>query len=217
LIDGPPVWHLAAWCYPIGETSPSSILREPEIERYRRAEGSFSGQFHVGTGVIAMIAFHCPKCRTLVQRHEQEVGTKILCPSCGQRLQVPQPRPSDQTLMGELAIDPANKTALGELAPQPAAKEPRAASPIPARTPGITFRFACPYCQAGIGASVNHAGKRGTCPRCKSPMDIPMPGRAIMDEPLVVKDVKVDPPIEVCPTPVVPSSPLKNGLKGMIC
>ncbi|MBL8792740.1 MAG: paraquat-inducible protein A, partial [Planctomycetia bacterium] len=39
-----------------------------------------------------MIAFTCPKCQHQLTRHDNEAGSKIPCPACGQRLQVPQRR-----------------------------------------------------------------------------------------------------------------------------
>jgi len=48
-----------------------------------------------------MIAFACPRCKTRIGRHNSEALTKIACPGCGQRLQVPQV-PNDH---GELLPD----------------------------------------------------------------------------------------------------------------
>jgi Zn finger protein HypA/HybF involved in hydrogenase expression len=165
-----------------------------------------------------MIAFHCPKCRTSLRRQDQEAGSKIPCPSCGQRLQVPQPPPSDHTVMGELSLDAANQTLLGDLAPQPSPRnfpQPRPVLPAPVRTPTASFQFACPYCQTVITANANNVGKRVACPRCKSPMDIllpggplanvPLPVAAFAEQRLAVIEIEDEPPIEVHPAPVAPS------------
>lgn len=65
-----------------------------------------------------MIAFSCPRCNHGVTRHESEAGSKVACPSCGQRLQVPQ-SPHDKTLLGQLGDDPRNKTLIGDITTPP--------------------------------------------------------------------------------------------------
>lgn len=38
-----------------------------------------------------MVTFACPACRNALTAPDQAVGSKVQCPSCGQRLQVPPP------------------------------------------------------------------------------------------------------------------------------
>jgi S1-C subfamily serine protease len=70
-----------------------------------------------------MIRFSCPACKKLLQAGLQHSGTKMACPGCGQRLQVPAP-PQNKTVLGELAPD--NGPAAGAFAP---------GSPSPAASP----------------------------------------------------------------------------------
>lgn len=103
-----------------------------------------------------MIAFNCPKCRTVVRRQHHESGTKVPCPSCGQRLQVPQVQePESPTIMGELVF--------------PASSVPKVPSSA------ATVRCTCPHCQAVIKAPAKTAGIRAPCPRCKLLVEIPVP------------------------------------------
>ena len=46
-----------------------------------------------------MIRFACPACKNILQALEEHIGTKLSCPKCGRRLQVPPP-PRDKTLLG---------------------------------------------------------------------------------------------------------------------
>lgn len=79
-----------------------------------------------------MIEFKCPRCQNTLQCHGQKAGSKLPCPSCGQRLQVPTPPPQlDQTIMGELGG--ANVTLMGEAPSNPASdivRRPSVASPV---------------------------------------------------------------------------------------
>ena len=38
-----------------------------------------------------MIRFQCPACNIILQGSDTQAGTKIPCPKCGQRLQIPRP------------------------------------------------------------------------------------------------------------------------------
>lgn len=50
-----------------------------------------------------MIRFYCPGCQAQLQAQNDQVGTKVQCGGCGQRLQVP-PDPRNRTVLG--SIDP---------------------------------------------------------------------------------------------------------------
>src|SRR5262245_14592042 len=68
-----------------------------------------------------MISFRCPRCQCQLTRADNESGCETSCPSCGQRLQIPQVSKSkDQTLLGEVQGPGDNRTLMGELAVQPA-------------------------------------------------------------------------------------------------
>ncbi|MBY0526975.1 MAG: GYF domain-containing protein [Gemmataceae bacterium] len=45
-----------------------------------------------------MLRFTCPRCKMVMSRSDDEVGHKISCPGCGQRVPIPLP-PTDQTLL----------------------------------------------------------------------------------------------------------------------
>ncbi|MBL8794286.1 MAG: hypothetical protein JNM56_10295 [Planctomycetia bacterium] len=71
-----------------------------------------------------MIAFLCPTCHTALNRDDREAGTKIACPSCGQRLLIPDlpppptpPQPVPKTVLGLLQPAANNRTVLGVLRP----------------------------------------------------------------------------------------------------
>lgn len=131
-----------------------------------------------------MIAFTCPACKSAVQRHDQEVGTKVSCPSCGQRLQVPKPSQDSPTLMG---------------VPLP---EPLAAPKTASDHPAKIIRCVCPQCQAVIKAPAKAAGARSSCPRCGAPMEIPTPRAELVEDVLPVS-VTASPPMPVGPSPEV--------------
>jgi hypothetical protein len=71
-----------------------------------------------------MIASTCPSCQFAITRADKEAGLKIECPSCGQRLKIPQPPPppKDRTVLGQIQSPTATQTVLGQLTTQPAAE-----------------------------------------------------------------------------------------------
>ncbi|HKB39285.1 MAG TPA: trypsin-like peptidase domain-containing protein, partial [Gemmataceae bacterium] len=84
-----------------------------------------------------MIRFSCPSCKTVLSVTAEQAGTKLGCPCCGQRLQVPQPP----------APRPQDKTVLGALLPENVPTAPRpAASPAPTAPPQVQSWF---YMQSG--------------------------------------------------------------------
>lgn len=66
-----------------------------------------------------MISYSCPKCKTFLTAIDGDAGSKVQCPKCGQRLQIPRP-PA-----------PVNKTVLGTLEPNPAPVARHAPPPPP--------------------------------------------------------------------------------------
>ncbi|MBL8794607.1 MAG: hypothetical protein JNM56_11940 [Planctomycetia bacterium] len=130
-----------------------------------------------------MIAFSCPRCQHALTRHESEGGSKIACPGCGQRLQVPQPPRVDKTVLGQLSNDAGNKTVIGELLPAPLLSTPRsvAANPAPVPDPFVSstaLRCVCPGCQALMSVNPRRAGSLADCPRCKTTFEVPVPRQA---------------------------------------
>jgi hypothetical protein len=68
-----------------------------------------------------MISFTCPACKFALTRADNEAGQKVSCPSCNQRLKIPQPPapPKDKTMLGQIQSPTAAQTILGQLTPQP--------------------------------------------------------------------------------------------------
>src|SRR5436190_6193084 len=91
-----------------------------------------------------MIRFNCPRCSTTLEAPDHGAGSKIECPKCQQRLQIPLP--------------PPNKTILAPLAsPQ------RPASPI---VPPAPLAVVCPHCRGTISITPDLIGKNVGCPLC---------------------------------------------------
>lgn len=89
-----------------------------------------------------MISFRCPRCQCQLTRADNEGGWKTSCPSCGQRLQIPQVSKSkDQTLLGELQGPGESRTMMGELSVQPAPSALPAAIPVSAPSPADPWSF----------------------------------------------------------------------------
>ena len=109
-----------------------------------------------------MIRFFCPRCKSVLEQPDNAGGTKVACPQCGQRLQVPFP--------------PANKTILGDLvasgmAPQ---SEP---FPADARIRSVDGRqfmaWSCPLCQNQVEAALDLAQPSIRCPHCARKIQVP--------------------------------------------
>jgi hypothetical protein len=65
-----------------------------------------------------MIRFACPVCNMRLKAQDHHSGSKLPCPSCGQRLQVPPPaRSANKTVLGQ-ALSTSNKTVLASPEPQ---------------------------------------------------------------------------------------------------
>src|SRR5258708_5050141 len=50
-----------------------------------------------------MIRFSCPRCKASLEQPEDAAGSKVACPKCSQRLQVPLP-PTTKTILGDLVV-----------------------------------------------------------------------------------------------------------------
>jgi DNA-directed RNA polymerase subunit RPC12/RpoP len=116
------------------------MLRGYDAERHDQLRNGYQPFLQPCTGVIALISFLCPTCRTGINRDETEAGTKIACPSCGQRLLIPQPpalpspapQPVQKTVLGLLQPAASNPTVLGVLRPShqaPASLNQRVTTP----------------------------------------------------------------------------------------
>jgi hypothetical protein len=73
------------------------------------------------------VRFQCPACQSVLECPERKAGEKIVCPKCGQRLQIPRPAPPQR-----------NRTVLGRVmdaVTRPAQAKPRPASSAPAQAP----------------------------------------------------------------------------------
>src|SRR5262249_19134346 len=56
---------------------------------------------------LAMIQFACPRCQLILECQNHGAGSKVVCPKCQQRLQIPAP-PRDKTVLAPLfAYEPA--------------------------------------------------------------------------------------------------------------
>lgn len=114
-----------------------------------------------------MIAFTCPACTMLLNVHDDQAGTKVPCPSCGQRLRVPQcPESESPTIMGKFVLP-----------------TPRTSGPDEGAR---TIRCVCPHCQAIIKAPPRAAGAKAPCPRCSLLVEIPVPKADYVEEPVSV-------------------------------
>lgn len=109
-----------------------------------------------------MIRYTCPKCKRGLESPASFAGTKLNCPGCNQRLQIPQPPPP-------AAAAPANKTVLGlpenaaaSPSPPPSSTAPIQAEVIepPAAPPAL--RESCLEC----GLDLTKRSRVQTCPDC---------------------------------------------------
>ncbi|OAI48656.1 hypothetical protein AYO44_06750 [Planctomycetaceae bacterium SCGC AG-212-F19] len=105
-----------------------------------------------------MIAFSCPKCKTMLQRADAEAGTKTLCPSCNQKLLVPAPASKDQTIMGQLQPE------LEDRLSTTSSDRPRVVTSDP--VPVTVIRCTCPHCAARIEGKRVSFAMLTTCPEC---------------------------------------------------
>jgi DNA-directed RNA polymerase subunit RPC12/RpoP len=81
-----------------------------------------------------MIRYSCPSCKQALSAQDHEAGTKLHCPRCNQRLQIPAP-PAPKvagTVLGKLE-DQDNRTVLGKM--EDHADPPDPSQPPPRRQP----------------------------------------------------------------------------------
>jgi hypothetical protein len=99
-------------------------------------------------------------------RPDDRAGSKGACPTCGQRVQVPQPTPSNKTRLGKLLLDDAP-------APTPTSEIPKwiPAPAVPVATPASSIT--CPRCRLELAYKPAQAGGWVTCPRCAEMFTIP--------------------------------------------
>src|SRR4051794_34939084 len=92
-----------------------------------------------------MIRFACPKCKAVLECPDDEAGSKMGCPHCGQRLQIPTPPPNRTILAPYLGRgpDPAARPGVNvpPTAPLPgwmgqASPPPVRQNPVPTPPPG---------------------------------------------------------------------------------
>ena len=81
-----------------------------------------------------MIRFACPRCKTVLERPDLESGTKLSCPGCQQRLQVPA-LPENKTILGDLVSPTASPAEPGPMMGIKVVPLPDAPAPLPPATP----------------------------------------------------------------------------------
>jgi DNA-directed RNA polymerase subunit RPC12/RpoP len=133
-----------------------------------------------------MIRFLCPRCKAVLDQPENAAGTKMPCPSCGQRLQVPLP-PENKTVLGApLGTDvPLTPSAVpAALPPGGAAPQPEIPAPVASST-HVQVRLVmgrehlfwpCPYCQNSVDVPQDLGQMSVRCPHCAKKIEVPYPG-----------------------------------------
>jgi len=114
-----------------------------------------------------MITFSCPRCQSVLEQPDGAAGTKVACPKCSQRLQVPLP--------------PQNKTILGSwVGPDKGAAASSPAAAFDAQIRLVAGRevvaWYCPLCQNQVEVALDLGQKSIRCPHCAKKIDVPQPG-----------------------------------------
>ena len=132
-----------------------------------------------------MIRFLCPRCKAVLDQPENAAGTKLPCPSCGQRLQVPLP-PENKTVLGTpLGADvPITPSAVPAALPAGgAAPPPEIPAPVTSST-HVQVRLVmgrehlfwpCPYCQNSVDVPQDLGQVSVRCPHCAKKIEVPYP------------------------------------------
>lgn len=103
------------------------------------------------------IRFNCPRCKKPIEVAASEAGTKMACPGCSQRLQVPAaPAP----------------------APTPAAAPTPAINKTMLVDSGPPIRYNCPACKKPLEAGSSEALTKKPCPSCGQRHQVPAPAAA---------------------------------------
>src|SRR5262249_17342113 len=127
-----------------------------------------------------MIHIACPACKATLQVADDQVGQKVACASCGQRLLVPTPVLPEAAFRIPLPPPPAPTQPEPDPQPQAAAEpwwktppphpaKPACSTPPPApRTPPGKVRFRCLACGATGSVKGRRPDQTSACPRCGS-------------------------------------------------
>ncbi len=152
-----------------------------------------------------MIRLTCPACKVLLTREDREAGSKFDCPSCGQRLRVPQP--VNKTLLGE-AVRPGN--APGRERTPTFVETASPLAPHRVAEPEYVPIGNCPGCGQSLSISRSIFGQRFQCPGCH--LDLQAPGGPAPATPLappdttllgLVKDSELErQPSDISPAPL---------------
>src|SRR5690349_10005630 len=57
-----------------------------------------------------MIRYSCPTCKSVLESPDDKKERKVLCPKCGQKLQIPVPPSRNRTVLGNLLFQPGDQT-----------------------------------------------------------------------------------------------------------
>jgi DNA-directed RNA polymerase subunit RPC12/RpoP len=100
------------------------------------------------------IKYTCPRCKAPLEAAASEAGTKLNCPKCSQRVQVPAaPKPEPAA-----AAPGLNKTMLAS---------DESAAPRP------PIKYNCPNCKKPLEAPADQGGTKRNCPACNQRLQIP--------------------------------------------
>lgn len=128
---------------PLGPASPGAVQTTPQV---RAASAPADATVH----------YRCVRCAHPLESPARMAGGKINCPSCGQRLQIPQPASA-------LPPVPVHTVAPAPPAPEPPVLRPAAPAPAPAAAPAVRVEN-CLEC----GIDVSQRPRVQTCPDCGS-------------------------------------------------
>ncbi|MBL8797210.1 MAG: hypothetical protein JNM56_25130 [Planctomycetia bacterium] len=125
-----------------------------------------------------MLSFSCSRCKHNLTRHENEAGSKVACPSCGQRLLVPEQIRAGKD--GDLQLDPAEILLHGD----------SQLTTTPEKAARGVLRFECPHCKSVLKADPAKAGTRANCPKCGKLAEVPVPkGRLLEEREPIIEDL----------------------------
>jgi TM2 domain-containing membrane protein YozV/DNA-directed RNA polymerase subunit RPC12/RpoP len=117
-------------------------------------------------GEPPVIRFGCPTCKTVLSAADDQVDSKLACPTCGQRLQVPAP--PNKTVLGQALPEPP---APGESPFEPerwASAAPPPRKPFSPPPPPSGHVIECPGCKQKVSVPHGMVGQDVQCPYCKA-------------------------------------------------